>query len=111
MVEGAVADTCDAAGMRAVCDGDSSCIHSSARCEVVDFQVAVSSCGNSMYGLSNKLCSGKLPRDCPQLDGLFNYEKGWSGGECGVVSGNWCANGNHYTSGNGNAYYAYCVRQ
>merc|ERR1711892_763091 len=99
LVEGAVADTCDAAGMRAVCVGDSSCERSSARCQVVDFEVAVHRCGNAMWGLSKKLCSGKYPRDCPQMDGLFNYMKGYSDyGDVGVVSGKWYALGKDYTS-------------
>merc|ERR1711892_691723 len=104
MIEGAVADTCDAAGMRAVCIGDSSCSYSSARCQVVDFEVAVNRCGNAMYGLSKKLCSGKYPRDCPQMDGLFNYMKGYPYGDVGVVSGTWYAIGNDHTSGNGKTY-------
>jgi len=109
IVEGAVADTCEAAGMRAVCPGD--CPGSSARCEVVDFEVG--DCYNPMYGLSKKLCNGGQPRYCPQMDGLFNVSllKRHNGGECGIVSGNWCANGNDYRSGNGKTYYAYCVKQ
>jgi len=93
--------------MRAVCNGDSSCQYSSARCQVVDFE---DSCGNPMYGLSRKLCSGKRPNQCPQMDGLFTYRK-YRGGECGVVSEKWCVAGNGYTSGNGKTYYAYCIKQ
>ena len=34
MTEGAVADSCEAAGMKAVCAGDCNCRYSSSRCEV-----------------------------------------------------------------------------
>jgi len=109
ILEGVVADTCDAAGMRAVCGGDSSCKYSSARCQVVDLEAAYSC--QIMLGLSKKLCGGKRPKECPQMDGLFNYMNGYSRGECGVADGSWCANGEDYASGNGKTYYAYCVQQ
>jgi len=108
IVEGAVPDTCQAAGMRAVCTGDSSCKWASARCQVVDFEDAAG-CGNPMYGLSKKLC-GKTHTDCPQMDGLFNYMKNWHGGEYGTVSGAYVL-GKEHTSGNGKTYYAYCIKQ
>ena len=60
--------------------------------------------------LSKKICVGKGARECPQLDGLFNYIKGHSGGDWGVVGGTWHAMGKEYTSGNGKTY-AYCVMQ
>ena len=54
---------------------------------MVDFEVAGQSCGSAMWGLSKKICSGKGARECPQLDGLFNYIKGHSGGYWGLGSG------------------------
>ena len=72
LTEGTVADTCEAAGMKAVCTGPSGCRHNSARCEVVDFEAVV--CGSAMYGLSKKLCGfGEYPRNCAKLDGLFSH--------------------------------------
>ena len=63
-----------------------------------------------MWGLSKKIRGGKGARECPQLDGLFSYIKGHSGGDWGVVGGTWHANAEDYTSGNGNTY-AYCLKQ
>ena len=81
LTEGTVADTCEDAGMKAVCNGDSRCSHYSARCQVVDLESA--HCGYAMYGLAQKLCgSGKNPRQCPQMDGLFNYMKSWRMWSC-----------------------------
>merc|ERR1719244_777781 len=80
LTEGVVADTCDAVGMRAVCAGDSSCRYYSARCQVVDFEPM---CGSPMWGLAKKLCGHPNPRNCPEMNGLFNYMRGYSGGECG----------------------------
>ena len=108
LIEGAVADTCEAAGMRAVCAGDYSCQYSSNRCEVVSFESSV--CGDAMKGLAEKVCGEeKLAADCPQLDGLFSYIHEWDGGECGVVDGQRCVPGTNSTSGNHDIYYAYCV--
>ena len=106
--EGVVAETCEAVGMRAVCIGASGCTYYSGRCQVVDFE---SSCGNGMWGLAKKLCGGDTyPRNCPEMNGLFNDMKGWSGGECGVMEDSWCAHGNRFTSGKPSVYYAYCVK-
>ena len=107
MREGVVADTCEDVGMRAVCGGNSGCRWSSRRCQIVDFEATV--CGYTMYGLAEKVCGKKNPRYCTQLDGLFVYLNGYFGGECGVINGRYCANGNRYTSGNPTTYYAYCV--
>jgi len=105
--EGVVADTCEAVGMRAVCNAASGCNYHSARCQVVDFEA---SCGNAMLGLAKKLCGGSTnPRNCPEINGLFNDMKGWLG-ECGVVDGSWCVQGRSHTSGNPSVYYAYCVK-
>jgi len=105
--EGAVPDTCEAVGMRAVCNGDSSCRFNSERCQVVDLES--SHCDNPMWGLAKKLCGG-MPDKCPEMDGLFAYLQGWGPGECGVVNGEWCAVGNSRRSGNPYIYYAYCVK-
>ena len=116
MTEGAVADTCEAAGMRAVCAGDSNCRYSSSRCEVVHFETK--HCGYTMYGLAKKVCGeNTAAEDCPRMDGLFSYLKGWEGGECGLFSGQkmpkglYCVRGNSFTSGNPVPFYAYCVRK
>jgi len=110
LLEGVVADTCDAVGMRAVCTGDSSCRWSSSRCVAVEFESE--DCGVPMKGLAKKVCGDNTttPRDCKELNGLFNYIKNWSGGECGVVNGAYCAQGKDYTPANPPVYYAYCVK-
>ena len=105
--EGAVADACEAAGMRAVCAGDSRCRWSSTRCQVVELESRL--CGYTMYGLAEKICGNRDPRQCAQLDRLFAYLTGYYGGECGVVDGKYCAYGNRYIAGNPDVVYAYCV--
>merc|ERR1712179_282729 len=107
LTEGVVADTCEAVGMRAVCAGDYNCRWSSNRCQVVDFEAKI--CGYTMYGLAKKVCGKRNPRYCKQLDGLFAHLKGYNGGECGIINGQYCVNGKSYTSGNPTLYYAYCV--
>ena len=105
LTEGVVADTCDAVGMRAVCAGDSSCRFYNERCQVVDLES--SHCDDPMWGLAKKLCGGH-PTGCPEMNGLFNYMRDWSG-ECGVVNGKMCVKGNSYISDELTVYYAYCV--
>merc|ERR1712142_1090339 len=107
LTTGTVADTCDAAGMKAVCFGNKYCSHSSSRCQIVDFEDA---CNLGMSGLSLKLCSTEDGRKCPPLEGLFNYMKDRTNGECGIVNGDVCANGNNFTSGRPTIFHAYCVK-
>merc|ERR1712142_1030672 len=107
LTTGTVADTCDAAGMKAVCFGNKYCSHSSSRCQVVDFEDA---CNLGMSGLSLKLCGTDNGRKCPPLEGLFNYMKDRTNGECGIVNGDVCANGNNFTSGRPTIFHAYCVK-
>ena len=52
LVEGTVADTCEVAGLRAVCAGDKTSSHYSARCDIIDFEVAAHVTSNPMNGLS-----------------------------------------------------------
>ena len=108
MVEGTVADTCDAAGMRAVCEGPAGCKYNSIRCQVVPPESALG-CGSAMSGLAKKICDGKKREDCQKMNGLFSYVTNWSGnGECGVVDGKSCVLGKDYVSGD--STYAYCVK-
>ena len=94
--------------MRAVCNGDSSCQWFSGRCDVVALEPT---CHAPMYGLSAKLCGrGKTPKECPQLEGLFNYMNNRVGGECGTVGGGWCVEGKSYVSGKTATYFAYCIK-
>ena len=111
LTEGVVPQTCEAAGMRAVCPGNSNCKYYSSRCDVVPLELNVTKCGSPMRGLARKVCGGSSsPSTCPQLEGLFSYYKGWSGGDCGAVNGKACVKGNEYKSGKYNVYYAYCVK-
>ena len=61
--------------------------------------------------LSQILCN-TYPADCDIMNGLFNYLRNGSYGECGAIIGRtWCAHGNDYVSGDDGTFYAYCSRQ
>jgi hypothetical protein len=108
LVEGTVADTCEEAGMRAVCSGPSGCEYNSDRCVAIPLESAASTaCNTPMYGLSAKICNGKHPRQCPELDGLFNYKSNYPFGEVGIVGGSF-AYGNKIVAGD---YYGYCIKK
>merc|ERR1712098_412101 len=90
---GVVTDTCEAHGMKSVCF-KSGCVHNSDGCRVTPLSTE---CANAMNGLSNKICSGKYPRECPSMDGMFTDHKSsyrvGNGGACGTISGRWCVAG------------------
>jgi len=108
LIEGAVADTCDAAGMKSVCLGQSGCQYNSARCQVTPMST-ISNCGNPMRGLSMKICGHTSTWRCSLIDGMFTYMKSWSGGEYGFVDGVGGKQGKDLVSTSGTIYYAYCV--
>ena len=117
LTEGVVVATCEAAGMRAVCPGGSSCSYYSSRCDVVPIELSVKrekgvECHytTTMLGLSKKVCpEEKNPGSCKQLWGLFAYHKGFRGSAFGRIKGR-SAQGHEYISGKYNVYYAYCVK-
>merc|ERR1711942_204951 len=73
--EGAVADACEAAGMRAVCAGDSRCRWSSTRCQVVELESRL--CGYTMYGLAEKICGNSNPRQVVCLSDWLSWWRMW----------------------------------
>jgi len=112
LVEGKVAETCEAVGLQAVCYGPVGCqFTDTSKCMVTPW----SQCNGweNMYPLTKYLC-GLGMNDaikCPQLQGLFMYMKDWRGlGECGIVGGKFCAQGRDYVAGPGKEYYAYCAK-
>ena len=108
LVTGAVADTCEENGMKAVCNGESlaSCSYTSARCRVTPLSAV---CGDQMYTLSKLICNGTQPDQCPQMEGMFADMRDWHGSECGAVGGQWCVQGKTFMSSAGTPAYAYCA--
>ena len=108
LVTGAVADTCEKNGMKAVCNGESlaSCSYTSARCRVTPLSAV---CGDQMYTLSKLICNGTQPDQCPQMEGMFADMRDWHGSECGAVGGQWCVQGKTFMSSAGTPAYAYCA--
>ena len=59
-------------------------------------------CENPMLELSQTLCNGTSPENCPQLADVFMHDGKYS---CGVIGTEWCALGkDHYSK------YALCVK-
>eukprot|EP00092_Neocalanus_flemingeri_P056570 GFUD01067085.1.p2 GENE.GFUD01067085.1~~GFUD01067085.1.p2 ORF type:complete len:468 (+),score=85.48 GFUD01067085.1:907-2310(+) len=108
MSEGSVAQTCREVGMEAVCSGNQRCKYSSSDCVVT---LLSTKCFAPMYSLFKRICSGRQPRECPALKGVFSHMTGLSGGECGVVGNTWCAKGNDFTAQNNSHYFAYCAEE
>ena len=106
--EGAVADTCEAFKMKAVCyHGAAHCRYSSSRCKESPLTTG---CANSMRALSKLICNVLVhPEECPQLEGMFTYMKEWSGSECGLLDGDFCKKGKEYVSSKKTPYYAHCI--
>merc|ERR1711953_742854 len=91
MSSSAIAAACEAAGYKALCSGPGGCQYNDEHCLVTaeSFQ-----CGNPMLGVSKLVCDGESPNSCPELEGVYNYMKGWNGGSgCGVEEGRWCSSG------------------
>jgi hypothetical protein len=106
MTGGAVADTCEENGMKAVCDGPSGCKYNSDRCRVTPLST---SCGGPMQPLTKLICNGNNPNKCPKADGMFADWKYSDYSACGTVDGNYCVKGKDVMSQSNNPYYAYCV--
>jgi len=107
--EGKVSETCEQAGMRALCSGPKSCEYTNlAMCTITPLST---DCGNPMQPLSKIICNGANPRSCKALEGVFNYMYKWSGSEaeCGAVKGRWCAFGSSYTVGPNATYFGLCA--
>ena len=110
MKNGEVSRACSTVGMEAVCVGPSGCKYNSDNCRITPLSTA---CTSAMNTLSQLICDGKAPRQCPMMDHMFadNSDKYNSGkGACGTVGGTWCVHGNSHTSTQQIPLYAYCTK-
>ena len=105
MLEGAVSDTCQAAGFEAVCSGPFGCQYSSNHCLVTTLSTE---CDHHMRPLSVDICGITAATECPDLQGMFSYRSNYTLGECGVLGDGWCVAGNAYVSGDP-MFFAYCA--
>ena len=107
LVMGAVADTCEKYGIKAVCSGPSSCSYNTNRCKITPLSTA---CGGPMHPLSILLCNGKGPGGCPKTDGMFGACKYNNWGSCGAVDGSWGVQGKDFVSQADKPFFAYCTK-
>jgi len=109
MKNGEVSRACHSYGMEAVCMGPSSCTFNSDNCRITPLSTY---CGSPMHTLSQLICDGKYPNQCPIMDHMFAENSEYNGGKyaCGTVGGLWCAKGDSYTSTQGTPLYAYCTK-
>ena len=91
--------------LKSVCEGQPGCAQNTARWKITP----LSKCNlYPMYPLSNILCNGSKPHNCPKTIGLFADHMAGDGA-CGAVDGNWCARGQDYVSLADKPLYAYCA--
>ena len=110
MVEGSVATTCRAAGMRHVCPGSSTCRYNSPRWPIC-FESPLSPAGCTYFThVSDHICGTTDAKQCPILYMMFQeLNTGQTHGLLGSVASG-MAYGNTYISGEGGVfYYAYCA--
>jgi len=111
LTEGKVPETCENAGMKALCWGDASCSYTkkaNSRCVTTPHHLA---CGNidNRNTLAKAICGNSDPRKCPDLWGTFSYMPARANGECGIKNGSWCLKGKDFAGSPGNDYYALCA--
>ena len=112
MMEDAIVQTCQGAGLKAVCPGGSECNHNSPDCFVTP--IMPSKGCNYLEGPSEEIC-GYPPKQCTAIDFMFIYMKSWGGGTglgaLGVVRDAYPAQGKNYISEHDKqSYYAFCVQ-
>ena len=108
MTTDTVLDTCQAAGMHAVCPGSSSCGYSNPTCYATP--LTPDGCP-FLDSVSDHMCNGN-PKQCPPIDNMFvMMNNNWDGnGALGVVGSKYYALGKDYVSGKeGQSYFAFCV--
>ena len=109
MNEGSVANTCEAAGLKAVCAGRG-CTWRSSRCLDTPLSVNGWACGCSYLNpISKIICHGKNAVNCPKMNRVFASISKWYGNGWGVVDGKYCEMGSKYTSSTNFQLFAYCV--
>ena len=66
-------------------------------------------------GISMALCNQWNAQFCrTHLENIFIYlfaKADGTGGECGLIGGNYCAQGDRYVAGPGKEYFAFCVKR
>ena len=110
MKNGEVSRACHSFGMEAVCMGPSGCKYNSDNCRITPLSTA---CTMPMNTLSQLICDGKYPKECPMMDHMFaehNDKYNQGKGACGTVGSSWCVKGDSYTSTQGTPLYAYCTK-
>ena len=111
MSEGTVPDTCQSAGLEAVCAGEG-CQWRSSRCKDVPLSVNGPLCACSYLNPISEVICGKGTKavNCPRLNRVFASISNWINNEWGVVDGKDCEAGWRYTSSPAFQLYAYCVK-
>ena len=109
LIEGAVPDTCQAAGLEAVCAG-ANCPWRSSRCKNVPLSVQGDCACAYLDPISKLICNGAKAGRCPKLDRVFSSITNWQDSEWGIVDGKHCEAGSAYTSTIDSQLYAYCVK-
>ena len=110
MTTDTVLDTCQAAGLHAVCPGSSSCESSNPTCYATP--LTPDGC-QYLAAVSDHMCGTTDPKQCPAIDNMFvMMNNNWGGyGALGVVGNKYYAYGRDYVSGKeGQSYFAFCVR-
>jgi len=107
ITESAVATTCEGVNLKAVCSGPTDCQYTdTTKCMVTKLST---DCSNPLKPLSKAICSGSGPADCPEIDGVFSYLKGYFRGPCGVLDGEYCTWGPQQVSTEEKPLFAYCA--
>ena len=113
---GNTAKRCNAVGMKAVCPGNSDCVHNSVQCMVTP--LSLSKDCDLLNPLSEKICNTTMAWDCPDLERVTIFIHGHHEGDKVIMTntngydgtdphGQWVT---WVTTGTGdNTYYAYCA--
>ena len=94
MTSSNVKATCEKNGLVNTCVGDKSCSYTTSDCTVT----GLTGCDSPLIDISRKSCNGGYPTSCPRLDGVFVYMASWPLGACGVISRDYCADGNDFSN-------------
>ena len=111
---GNTAKRCNAVGMKAVCPGNSDCVHNSVQCMVTP--LSLSKDCDLLNPLSEKICNTTQAWDCPELERVTIFIHGHHEGDKVIMTNTNLYDGTQphgdpwVTTGTGdNTYYAYCA--
>ena len=112
MSEGSVPNTCQSAGLEAVCAGEG-CQWRSSRCKDVPLSVNGPLCACSYLNPISDLICGKGTKavNCHLLNRVFASISNWQSNEWSIVDGKSCEAGWKYTSSSSFQLYAYCFKK